>query len=197
MVLVCAAALSAAACAGTERSDGPPARPSTATTPSATARATAPVSPSPHGDFSLVVKTAAGDVSANVNSISVASHEPVDIPHKTAKQWNTAAWVRQSSYPSVPSEGTTYIYGHACHHHLCAFTKLKDADVGNQVTITTASGTLNYRIRKIGLSPKAANSLPTWAADSTVPDRVVLVTCGFEQGDTSRQNLVLVAQLHE
>jgi LPXTG-site transpeptidase (sortase) family protein len=150
--------------------------------------------PSADAAFSLVVTTQSGEISADVDSISVASNEPVDPPHNTAAQWNTAAWVRQSSYPSAASKGTSYVYGHACHHHLCSFTRLKDANLGDQVTVTTASGTLIYRIEKTGASPKSANSLPSWASDSTVPNRLVLVTCAYEQGDTSRDNLVVVAQ---
>jgi LPXTG-site transpeptidase (sortase) family protein len=145
--------------------------------------------------FSLVVKTQSGDISANVDSISVASNEPVDAPHNTAQQWNTAVWVKQSSYPAAASNGTSYVYGHACHHHVCSFTRLKDANLGDHVTVTTAATTLTYRIARIGLSPKAATSLPSWASDSTVPNRLVLVTCAFEQGDTSTDNIVVVAQL--
>jgi LPXTG-site transpeptidase (sortase) family protein len=151
--------------------------------------------PSAGAVFSLVVKTQSGDISANVDSISVASNEPVDAPHNTAQQWNTAVWVKQSSYPSAPSNGTSYVYGHACHHHVCSFTRLKDANLGDHVTVTTAATTLTYRIARIGLSPKAATSLPSWASDSTVPNRLVLVTCAFEQGDTSTDNIVVVAQL--
>jgi LPXTG-site transpeptidase (sortase) family protein len=125
----------------------------------------------------------------------VASNEPVDVPHNTAQQWNTAVWVKQSSYPSAASHGTSYVYGHACHHHVCSFTRLKDTSVGDQVTVTTAAATLTYRIARIGLSPKAATSLPSWASDSTVPNRLVLVTCAFEHGDTSRDNIVVVAHL--
>ena len=171
--------------------------------PRSTATASAAPAASPHGAaprsadgvFSLVVTTRSGDISANVDSISVASNEPVDVPHNTAEQWNTAVWVKQSSYPSAPSNGTSYVYGHACHHHVCSFTRLKDVNVGDQVTVTTASATLTYRITRIGLSPKAATSLPSWASDSTVPNRLVLVTCAFEQGDTSRENIVVVARL--
>ncbi|MEO8750975.1 MAG: hypothetical protein ABI384_11300, partial [Allobranchiibius sp.] len=63
------------------------------------------------------MQTASGDISANVIAISVASNTPVDTPHNTAEQWKTAAWVKQSSYPSRSSNGTSYVYGHACHHH--------------------------------------------------------------------------------
>jgi LPXTG-site transpeptidase (sortase) family protein len=172
-----------------------PVRPGTATPHPAT---TTPATPRSAGAvFSLVVTTHSGDISANVASISVASNEPVDPPHNTARQWNTAVWVKQSSYPSAASHGTSYVYGHACHHHVCSFTRLKDASVGDQVTVSTAAATLTYRIARIGLSPKTATSLPSWASDSTVPNRLVLVTCAFEHGDTSRDNIVVVAQLQD
>jgi hypothetical protein len=147
------------------------------------------------GAFRLTVQTDAGEISADVSPMSVASNQPVDPPHNTAAQWNTAVWVRQSSYPSAHSAGTTYVYGHACHHHVCSFTNLKDADLGGQVTVATAASTLVYRIVRMGLSPKSAISLPLWASDSSVPNRLVLVTCAYEQGDTSTENLVVVAQL--
>jgi LPXTG-site transpeptidase (sortase) family protein len=169
----------------------------TPTKPAAPAAPPTNTAPAPSADavFSLVVTTQSGDIAASVDSISVASNEPVDAPHNTAEQWNTAVWVKQSSYPSAASNGTSYVYGHACHHHVCSFTRLKDANVGDQVTVTTAAATLTYRIARIGLSPKTASSLPSWASDSTVPNRLVLVTCAFEQGDTSTDNIVVVAQL--
>jgi hypothetical protein len=171
-------------------------RPSTAESHSpATPQTTNSARPAHAGAFRLAVQTRSGDISADVSSISVASNEPVDPPHNTAAQWNTAVWVQQSSYPSAHSAGTSYVYGHACHHHVCPFTNLKDADLGGHVTVTTALSTLVYRIVKIGLSPKAANSLPSWASDSSVPNRLVLVTCEYEQGDTSIDNLVVVADL--
>jgi hypothetical protein len=67
------------------------------------------------------------------------------------------------------SHGTSYVYGHACHHHVCSFTRLKDTSVGDQVTVTTAAATLTYRIARIGLSPKAATSLPSWASTAPCP----------------------------
>jgi LPXTG-site transpeptidase (sortase) family protein len=193
-VMAGAAALLVAACAITKTSDAPPATRTMPAHPAASPNDTTPATSADRG-FSLVVETASGDISANVAPISVASYQPVDTPHRTAKEWNTAGWVKQSAYPSARSNGTSYIYGHACHHHACSFTRLKDVNLGDQITVTTASGTLTYRIARIGLSPKAARSLPSWAFDSTVPNRLVLVTCAFEQGDTSRDNIVVVAQL--
>jgi hypothetical protein len=145
--------------------------------------------------FRLAITTSSGVISANVGSISVVSNQPVDPPHDTAEEWNTAVWVRQSAYPSAQSRGTTYVYGHACHYHQCPFTQLKDAQVGDLVRVTLPTSALTFQIERSGLSPKAASALPAWASDSTVQNRIVLVTCAFEQGDTSTNNIVVVAKL--
>jgi LPXTG-site transpeptidase (sortase) family protein len=173
-------------------------RPSAQPTSTTTARptTTGPVPrPQPAGIFSLVVKTNQGDLPAAVAPLSVASHQPVDPPHASAKQWDTAAWIVQSAYPASPSSGTTYVYGHACHYHVCPFTNLKQARVGDSIVVTTPTGVLRYSVNRIGRSPKSANSLPAWASDSTVANRLVLVTCEFEQGDTSTNNIIVVARL--
>lgn len=145
--------------------------------------------------FTLVVHMDSGDLPARVAPISVASHQVVDPPHNTPQGWDTAAWVVQAGYPAAPSTGTTYVYGHACHHHICPFTNLKDAAVGDPVVVTTPSRVLSYRIDRIGSSPRSASSLPPWASDSTVKNRIVLVTCEYESGDTSINNIVVVANL--
>jgi sortase family protein len=152
--------------------------------------------PPDRGAFSLVVHTRRGNIPATVVPISVSSNQVVDPPHATPQQWNTAAWVRQAAYPAAPSTGTTYIYGHACHHHVCPFTDLKDASLGDAVVVTTPTGVLNYGITRIGLSSRSARSLPNWASDSTVTNRIVLVTCEYELGDTSVNNIVVVASLN-
>jgi LPXTG-site transpeptidase (sortase) family protein len=153
--------------------------------------------PATAGAFKLVVALRSGTITANVRSISVASREPVDPPHDTAEQWNTAVWVQQSTYPSTPGRGTTYVYGHACHYHVCPFTNLKDARAGDSVRVTTTTRTSTYTIDRVGLSPKSASSLPPWASDSTEPDRLVLVTCAYEHGDTSTNNIVVLARLNQ
>lgn len=151
--------------------------------------------PAPAFSFSLSVTTSSGPISANVGSISVVSNQTVDPPHSTTAEWNTAVWVKQSAYPSAQSTGTSYIYGHACHYHQCPFTRLKDARVGDLVRVTLPTGGLTYQIEQTGLSPKTASALPRWASDSTERNRIVLVTCAFEQGDTSTNNIVVVANL--
>lgn len=161
----------------------------------ATASARSPASSAKPVRFRLLVRTAAGAIDTAVAPLSVASHQPVDPPHNTALQWDTAAWIVQAAYPARPSRGTTYIYGHACHHHVCPFTNLRDTRIGDTARITTGAAVFTYRIDRIALVPKTATALPNWAADISVRNRIVLVTCHYEHGDTSEHNLVVAAHV--
>jgi hypothetical protein len=147
------------------------------------------------GPFRLVIHTLADTIDVGVAPFSVGSYQLVDPPHSTAREWNTAAWIVQSTYPTQPSRGTSYIYGHACQYIVCSFNNLKNAQVGDKAQITTHGVRLNYQVDRIGLSPKTASSLPEWASDSTVPDRIVLVTCSYERDGASPDNLVVIAHL--
>jgi sortase (surface protein transpeptidase) len=142
-----------------------------------------------------VIHTAGGTIDVPVAPLSVASHQPVDPPHDTALQWNTAAWIVQSANPARPSAGTAYIYGHACQDIGCAFNDLVDARVGDIAQITAGTARLTYRVERIGLGSKAADTLPGWAANSTIADRVVLVTCQYRPDGASPDNLIVVAHL--
>lgn len=214
-VAVGAAVLTTAACTTASGADGGSGTPRPVVSPSRTsaqpgtsAAPTAPTTPTTDepiagtpepgirvGSFSLNIKMQSGQISAHVEPISVESNETVDPPHSTNKEWKTAVWVQQSTFPTDGDQGTSYVYGHACHYHVCSFTTLKNAGVGDKVTVDAISGQVNYVVSKVGLSPKSATSLPSWASDSTVPNRLVLVTCAFEQGDTSTENIVVVANL--
>ena len=148
--------------------------------------------------FELVVSTAHGIINVPVAPLSAVVHaggnaDPIDPPHDTAREWLTAAWITQSAYPGAPSAGTSYIYGHACHYHVCAFTMLRTARVGDGITVTTSSRQLSYQVCAIGVSPKSGNLIVPRCA-GTAPD-LVLVTCEYEQGDTSASNIVVAAKL--
>lgn len=156
---------------------------------------TASRSPGPSPLFRLVIHTMAQLIDVPVAPLSVASHQPVDPPHNTTQQWNTAAWIIQSTNPTQPSEGTAYIYGHACQGMRCAFDDLVDARIGDTVRISTDTTTLTYRVDRIGIGPKTATALPDWAANSTVPNRIVLVTCQYQPDGSSPNNLIVIAHL--
>jgi sortase (surface protein transpeptidase) len=155
----------------------------------------APRSGASSGAFHLVVHTVAGAISVPVAPFSVASHQPVDPPKSTARQLGTAAWIVQSTYPDQPGRGTAYIYGHACLSFPCAFNDLVDTKIGDIAQITTRAATLIYRVDRTGLSPKTANALPDWASDSTVPNRIVLITCSYQASGASTDNLIVIARL--
>lgn len=164
-----------------------------------TTAAWSPRPPDPYDGFSLVVRTSGGDIEAPIAPLSVdlgsdGTAAPIDPPHDTAQQWRTAAWIEQSAYPTAAvTGGASYIYGHACHHHVCSFTRLRDATTGNTVTVDTRASLLTYRICATGRSSKGGNlEVPACGADSV---DLVLVTCEYEQGDQSTHNLVVAAQL--
>lgn len=145
-----------------------------------------------------MVSTSRGDIEAPVAPLSATVHpdgtaEPIDPPHHTAQDWSTAAWIEQSAYPAASARAVSYVYGHACHYHVCSFTRLGDAGIGDSITVTTSASLLSYRVCGSGLSPKAGN-LVIPGCDRGSGD-LVLVTCAYEQGDTSTKNLVVVATL--
>lgn len=76
---------------------------------------------------------------------------------------------------------------------MCSFTRLRDAQVGNAIAVTTPSRVLYYRLCATGSSAKSGN-LAVPSCDGADAD-LVLVTCEYEQGDQSTHNLVVAATL--
>jgi hypothetical protein len=156
----------------------------------------------PAGDrrFTLSLQGAQVTIDANVAPYQAkqrpnGAYEPVDPP-----QWDTAVWVEQASFPTAPGTGTVYVYGHACHHHTCPFTAIQHhtdgytVHLGDQITVTTATGVLTYQVCAVGSSPKSG-SLQVPDCGQHVARDIVLVTCEYESGDTSLDNIAVVATL--
>jgi hypothetical protein len=136
--------------------------------------------PHPHsGGFSIVVKTKYGDIPARVGSISVDSNEPVDPPHSTAEQWNTAVWVVESSY-LCPKQGHNLRIRTCVSLPRVPFTNLKAAAVGDLVVVMTPSAVLTYRVNRTGLV-EVGELTAFLGINSTVVGRIVLVTCEYEE----------------
>ena len=60
------------------------------------------------GAFSLIVHTGRSEIHAVVAPLSATirsdgTAEPIDPPHGSARQWDTAAWIEQSAYPERPA----------------------------------------------------------------------------------------------
>jgi hypothetical protein len=153
-------------------------------------------------DFTVALDTDAGPIRAHVVPIDVASGQPVQPPEGTAAQWNTAVWVRASAFPAARTPGTTYVYGHACRHHVCPFTRIErraggafTVHSGDSIVVTTATARLDYTVMRVAAVPKDAGTLPAWVGYGSVPNRLVLVTCEYEDGEQSLNNIVVVARL--
>jgi hypothetical protein len=163
---------------------------------------TAPFGGVPHRTaFTISLETDAGAVRARVAPIRVASGEPVQPPEGSPAQWNTAVWVQASAYPSATAHATTYVYGHACHHHLCPFTPIQrragggfTVHAGDRIVVTTSTAQIVYAVTRVAAVPKTAATLPLWVGDGSVPNRLVLVTCEYEDGDQSLNDIVVVAR---
>jgi hypothetical protein len=173
------------------------------TTPAGTDRSTAaPVVRTPRGPVRLTVRTPAGTTLANtvigrLDPVRAgAGYRPVDPP-----EWNQAVWVRYRPFvpPTDTSRGTSYIYGHACHHHVCAFTDLARVRPGASITVTSGGHATTYRVVRASAGfPKHG---PGSLADRTgaitnrsIAHRIVLITCAYERGDVSLDNFVVVAR---
>lgn len=120
---------------------------------------------------------------------------PIDPPH-----WNQAVWVRYRPLvpPTDTARGTSYVYGHACHHHTCSFTDLFHAVPGGSITVTQGGRAVRYRIVRTSAAfpktgPGSLAARRSGVANRSVPHRLVLVTCAYESGDVSLDNFVVVA----
>ena len=176
-----------------------------AATPSEPAAAphTAPAPPvtTPRGPVRLTVRNPGGRQLVNtlvgrVDPVRTGGgYQPIDPP-----AWNQAVWVRYRPLvrPTDTRSGTSYIYGHACHHHVCAFTDLAHVRPGARVTVTSGSVRTSYHVVRAsaGFPKHGPGSLAdrTGAiADRSIPRRIVLITCAYEHGDVSLNNFVVVA----
>lgn len=134
-------------------------------------------------------------------------------PSNTHNWCATSVWLANAKngwvYPSSPSRGITWVALHACHYNQCPFSFVRclthcnqasDAHKtfsvadGEQIVLTTPTGVLTYRVCGVGTSPKYSNDalqVPT----CTTPIDLVVGDCEYEQGDTSRYNIVIAATL--
>ena len=177
------------------------AAPSADAGPATPRSAPAPAVRTPRGPVRLTVRTASGRqlVDTVVGGLDPVrrgdGYRPIDPP-----AWNQAVWVRYRPLvrPTNTSRGTSYIYGHACHHHVCAFTHLASVRPGGEVIVSSGAASATYRVVRAsaGFPKRGPGSLAdrTGAiADRTIARRIVLVTCAYEQGDVSLNNFVVVA----
>lgn len=179
------------------------------TDPSEPAATSSPTSVEAAPPLSLTVTSAAGlpilstasfgvDIGAYDPSLNGdgTAYLPIDLEEGN---WLQPVWVRYQPLvePSSSSSGTTYIVGHACNYHVCPFSNLYQASVGDTITVTTSSGTITYQISAVTTIPKDGGGqfVAGSVTDPTIPNRIVLETCSYETDGASIDNLMVAADL--
>lgn len=103
------------------------------------------------------------------------------------------------SRPGTDAVGNVYIVGHASSTAEAVFTRLYEAVVGDQISLTTANGTLHYTIQDVQRVAKSEyNKLPV--VNEQVGGRLIVSTCDHSpdaalRNGVAEENLVVVAQL--
>ena len=101
-----------------------------------------------------------------------------------------AYWLAPFGTPGAGSTNTTYIIGHSWEGLDAPFNHLSSAAAaGDELTVTTASGTMTYRVDSVTTYTKATlKDSPIWAV---APNRLVLISCYTE--DPWGKNVAVVA----
>lgn len=99
-------------------------------------------------------------------------------------------WLASFGVPGSGSENTTYIIGHSWEGVDSPFNHLSSsASRGDEFVLTTATGTLRYRVDDVSTYTKS--TLKDSAVWDVVPNRVVLISC--YTSDPWGKNVVVVA----
>ena len=99
-------------------------------------------------------------------------------------------WLTSFGVPGAGSTDTTYIIGHSWLDRDAPFNHLSwAAHEGDELTVTTATGAMAYRVDSVSTYSKTALKDSTiW---DVVPNRLVLISCYSE--DPWGRNVVVVA----
>jgi len=172
-----------------------PAAASAAAAPSPAARPASPaakaaqkaITPAAAAPTRLTIKAA--DIDMKVLPLTPSTQELADqslVPPLTLD----AYWLTAYGVPGGGSSNTTYIAGHSWDGKEAPFNRLSDSSlVGAAVTVTTATGKLDYVVDAVTTHDK--NSLKDSEIWNVVPNRVVLISCYTE--DPWGKNVVVTA----
>lgn len=117
----------------------------------------------------------------------------IDPPSKdiVSMQVGGVGGVVNGAMPATHAAGTVYLYGHAVTYGKGVFQDLSTLTAGEQATITTEAGTLQYVVQQVVRIPKRQFRCPdaTHPADQFTPiicdqvsGRLLLVSCDHQAG---------------
>jgi hypothetical protein len=102
--------------------------------------------------------------------------------------WDQVVYWDTSALPGTDSDGTTYVYGHACKHHTCPFTALGLMSpselrqlLGGKIVVRTSRGTLTYTIDTIGALSKTGNHTLSTVSTAKSGNRFGIVLCQYDE----------------
>lgn len=104
------------------------------------------------------------------------------------------------SMPGTNATSTTYIMGHSGTppRYPAVFDNLRNIQVGDMATVTTANGVLTYKTTQVFTVAKDALSTDQ-TVEASVPGRLVLISCfrptGYPAGVHATDNVVVILQL--
>jgi hypothetical protein len=176
----------------------PSAAPSAASAAAAPSPAARPASPAAKAAQKAIIPAAApptrltikaADIDMKVLPLTPSTKELEDqslVPPLTLD----AYWLTAYGVPGGGSSNTTYIAGHSWDGKEAPFNRLSDSSlVGAAVTVTTATGKLDYVVDSVTTHDK--NSLKDSDIWNVAPNRVVLISCYTE--DPWGKNVVVTA----
>ena len=107
-----------------------------------------------------------------------------------------AYWVGCRGMPGTDSDGTVFIIGHSLSGGAAVFNELPTLVAGDDVMVTTAKGTLVYRVQHTATYAKFGEVQTAPEVIDRVPGRLVLVTCmRMPDGGETDDNFVAHAEL--
>jgi hypothetical protein len=132
----------------------------------------------PAAGMDVVVNPLAPD-SADADNHSIEPPETMD-----------GYWLTPFGTPGAGSTNTTYVIGHSWIGLDAPFNHLSSAAAaGDELTVTTATGTMTYRVESVTTYTKATlKDSPVWAV---APNRLVVISCYTE--DPWGRNVAVVA----
>lgn len=119
-------------------------------------------------------------------------------------QLDQVAWAEGCAMPSVPSGGTTYVFGHSNRNPngpRGVFDNLPKVAKQDRIQLLTAKGAFTYAATKnisVGFADLTKHQTNGDFGDGSVNDRLVLLTCRIPGGDQNySHNTVITAMLED
>jgi LPXTG-site transpeptidase (sortase) family protein len=150
-----------------------------------------PSSPSsPNPATGVPTRVAVPRLGIDVPVIPIAPEGGVLVPPDNPRE---LGWYRYGARPGA-FRGSAVITGHTVHTGGGALDELDDLRTGDTARVSTAKGTIGYRVSRVSILSK--NQLAKRAQQvfsSTVPGRLVLITCTDWNGQEYLSNTLVYA----